>query len=297
MIVCTGSIALDTTRTPFAVFERQLGGAGAFFSYSASFFTDAKLVGAVGDDFPKEHAEALSARGVDLSGVVRGGKTFFLDWNYGHDLQARTYNALELNCLENFEPVVPDAWKKAPFVYLGTTFPSQQLSLLKQMDAPVFSLMDTIEYYIDTDRDNLDAAIAAVDGVLMNEIEARKYADTPNLVKAAKFILDKGPKLVLIKKGEHGCILFTKDFILPSPAMPLENVVDPTGAGDCFAGGFLGHLARTNRFDLQTYKEAMAYGHVMGSLAVEDFGFKRLFATNRLEIDERYALYRRMVSF
>ncbi len=297
MIICTGSIALDTTRTPFAVYERALGGAASFFSYCASYFAPTKLVGIVGDDFPSEHWQLLEKKGVGMEGVQRKGKTFFIDWNYEYDLHTRKTNILQLNCLAGFKPKVPKEWSKAPFVYLGTMPPSSQLELLEQVKKPNFSLMDTIEYYIDEDRKALDRTIANVDGVLLNDVEARKYAKTPNLFKAAKDILDRGPKLVLIKKGENGCILFTKDAILPSPAFPLENAIDPTGAGDSFAGGFLGHLAKTGKRDLQTLKEAMAYGHVMGSFAVEDFGLRRLEKLKREEIDNRFGLYRRMVCF
>lgn len=297
MIVCTGSIALDTTRTPFAVYERQLGGAGSFFSYCASFFSKTHLVGCVGGDFPEEHRALLADRGVALDGVQTRGKTFFIDWNYGFDLQNRTTNKLELNCMADFEPVVPDAWKRQPFLYLGTLPPKQQLSVLAQMESPQFSMLDTIDFYIENDRTSLDKTISAVDAVLLNDVEARMLADTPNLVKAAKYVLDQGPKLVLIKKGEHGAVLFSKDFILPSPAFPLEEVVDPTGAGDSFAAGFLGHLTRCAKWDVAAYKQAMAYGHVMGSLAVEDFGLKRLASANREQIDARFDLYKRMVSF
>ncbi|MBI4361341.1 sugar kinase [Candidatus Micrarchaeota archaeon] len=297
MIVCTGSIALDTTRTPFAVYERQLGGAASFFSYGASFFSKTHLVGCVGDDFPVEHWRFLEKKGVAMDGVQKGGKTFFVDWNYGFDLQARTTNKLELNCMQDFKPVVPKAWRGHDFVYLGTLPPKQQLSVLEQMEDPKFSMLDTIEFYIQNDRRNLDRVVSAVDSVLLNDVEARMLADTPNLVKAAKYVLDLGPKLVLIKKGEHGALLFSKDFILPSPAFPLEEVVDPTGAGDSFAAGFLGHLTQCKTWDVSSYKKAMAFGHVMGSLAVEDFGLKRLASVSRKDIDERFGLYQRMVSF
>jgi len=297
MIIATGSIALDTTRTPFQTIEKALGGAGSFFAYCASFLSPVRLVGVVGEDFPPQHWKLLQDKGIDLSGVKREGLTMFCDWNYHHDLHTREYNKLELNSLLTYKPVVPLNWQKTPYVYLGTTVPEQQLSVLKQVKSPLFTLMDTIEYYIDNDRKNLDEVIAKVDCVLLNDVEARKYANTANLIKAAKFVLSKGPKMVLIKKGENGCMLFTPNAILPSPAFPLETVIDPTGAGDSFAGGFLGHIAKSGKRDLQTLKEAMAYGHVMGSFATEDFGLRRLQTVTPGQLQSRYNLYKQIVCF
>ncbi|MBI5226409.1 sugar kinase [Candidatus Micrarchaeota archaeon] len=297
MIIATGSIALDTTRTPFQTIEKALGGAGSFFSYCSSFFTPTRLVGVVGEDFPAQHWKLLQDKGIDLAGVKKEGLTMFCDWNYHHDLNTRDYNKLELNSLLTYRPVVPITWTKTPYLYLGTTVPEQQLSVLKQVKNPLFTLMDTIEYYIDHDRKNLDEVMAKVDAVLLNDVEARKYANTPNLVKAAKYVLDRGPKMVIIKKGENGCTLFTPTAILPSAAFPLENIIDPTGAGDSFAGGFLGHIAKMGKRDVQTLKEAMAYGHVMGSYAVEDFGLRRLKALTAGQLQSRYNLYKQMVCF
>ncbi len=297
MIIATGSIALDTTRTPFQTIEKALGGAASFFSYCSSYFTSVRLVGVVGEDFPAPHWKLLQDKGIDLTGVKREGATMFCDWNYHHDLHTREYNKLELNSLLTYKPVVPMNWTKTPYVYLGTTVPEQQLSVLKQVKSPLFTLMDTIEYYIDNDRKNLDEVIARVDAVLLNDVEARKYANSANLIKAAKFILSKGPKMVLIKKGENGCMLFTPNAILPSPAFPLETVIDPTGAGDSFAGGFLGHIAKNGKRDFQTLKEAMAYGHIMGSFAVEDFGLRRLQTLTAGQLQSRYNLYKQMVCF
>ncbi|MBI2445867.1 sugar kinase [Candidatus Micrarchaeota archaeon] len=297
MIISTGSIALDTTRTPFQTIERALGGAASFFSYCATYFSPVRLVGVVGEDFPAEHWKLLQDKGIDLAGVKKEGRTMFCDWNYHHDLHTREYNKLELNSLASFKPTVPMNWTKTPYVYLGTTLPEQQLSILKQVRNPSFTLMDTIEYYIDHDRKNLDEVIAKVDCVLLNDVEARKYANSANLIKAAKYVLDKGPKMVLIKKGENGCILFTANTILPSAAFPLETIIDPTGAGDSFAGGFLGHIARKGSRDVQTLKEAMAYGHVMGSFAVEDFGLRRLQTLTPGQLQSRYNLYKQMVCF
>ena len=297
MIIATGSIALDTTRTPFQTIENALGGNGAFFAYCSTYFTATRLVGVVGEDFPAEHWKLLSDKGIDMAGVKKQGKTFFCDWNYHHDLHTREYNKLELNALADFQPVVPMNWQKTPYVFLSAVPAYQQLSVLKQVKSPAFTLMDTLEYYIENDRKNLDEVIARVDAVLLNDVEARKYANSANLIKAAKFILSKGPKMVLIKKGENGCMLFPPNAILPSPAFPLETVIDPTGAGDSFAGGFLGHIAKSGKRDLQTLKEAMAYGHVMGSFAVEDFGLRRLQSVTPGQLQSRYNLYKQIVCF
>ncbi|HII39467.1 TPA: sugar kinase, partial [Candidatus Micrarchaeota archaeon] len=201
MITCTGSIALDTTRTREQTIERALGGAAAFFSYSASFFSPTRLVAVVGDDFPQAHWNLLKGKGIDLKGVERRGKTFFIDWNYSADGRERTTNCIELNCLADFKPSVPEEWRDSEIVYLGTIPPSQQLKMLDQMRAPKLALMDTIEYYIENDLSNLKKTIAAVDAVLVNDGEARKYSRQTELRKAAEAILDQGPRMVLIKKG------------------------------------------------------------------------------------------------
>lgn len=295
MIVCTGSIALDTTRTPFQTIEKALGGAGSFFSYCSSFFAPTKLVGVVGTDFPKTYRDLLEKKGVDLSGVKTSGKTMFIDWNYDYELYGRKTNVLELNALADFKPDVPKTWRKSPFVYLGTVPPEQQIALLGQMESPTFALLDTIEFYIQTQKAEVAKAFSQVDGVLINEGEARLYAGTPNLFKAARKILDEGPSVVVIKKGEHGALVFAEGTVFPSPAFPLEEVVDPTGAGDSFAGGFLGHIARTGSVKMETLKQAAGFGHVMGSFAVEDFGLKRLLEVTDEKIKERFNHYKQLV--
>ncbi|MBI5036329.1 sugar kinase [Candidatus Micrarchaeota archaeon] len=297
MIICTGSIALDTTRTPFKTMERELGGAASFFSYCSSFFVSTNIVGIVGEDFPEKHWTLLKGKGIGLDGVQRKGKTFFVDWTYGYELYDRKVNKLELNCLEGFEPKVPDAWKKAEYVYLGTAPPEQQIRVLEQVDAPKFSLLDTIEHYVQNDRSALKKALGMVDGVLVNEGEARRYAKTPNLMKAARVILDEGPKIVIIKKGEHGALLFTEGTVFPSPAYPLDEVVDPTGAGDSFAGGFMGFIAKQRNTKRATLKSAMAYGHAFGSIAVEDYGLKSLINTEKDDIESRFKVYKKIIAF
>ena len=296
MILCTGSIALDTTRTPFRTIEKALGGAGSFFSYCSSFFAPTKLVGVVGHDFPENYRKLLENKGIDLSGVKVQGKTMFVDWNYDYELYSRKTNVLELNALADFKPDVPKEWRKNPFVYLGTVPPEQQMAVLKQMESPKFTLLDTIDFYIQTKKSEITRAFSNANAVLINEAEARLFARTPNLFKAARTIQDLGPSVVIIKKGEHGALLFAEGTVTPSPAYPMEEVIDPTGAGDSFAGGFLGHIARSGNVKLDTLKTAMAFGHVMGSFAVEDFGMHRLLKVEKQDIADRFEAYKRLVT-
>jgi sugar/nucleoside kinase (ribokinase family) len=304
-ILCAGSIALDTTRTPFATAERVLGGAASYFSYSASFFSPVSLVSIVGNDFPKEHWDFLAKRtGLDLAGVQRSAseKTFFYDSSFGYDLGGRTTNETQLNSLATFNPVVPNsAAENSRFVYLATMPPQKQLAVLKSVKNCGFSAMDTIEFYINTEREALLKTIAAVDCLVLNDAEVRLLTKESNLLKAGKKIWDMGPKVVVIKKGEHGCLLFYHGAVYPFPAFPLEELKDPTGAGDSFAGGFIGYLAKhgVERDGLTPaqLRKAIAYGSVMGSFAVEDFSLKRLAAIDAEDIAERFEQYRSLVQF
>lgn len=300
-IVATGSVALDTTRTPFGTAERVLGGAASYFSCSASFFTPVSVVSAVGGDFPQDYWDALERQGVDLSGVQRvpGEKSLFFDSTFDLDFHHRTANATELNILSKFEPRAPPSLRDAEFVYLGTLEPAKQLAFLRQFPKRRLAFMDTIDHYIEEQRDELWKTVHAVNGLVINDVELRKLTGTANLVKGAFNLLDHGPSLVLVKKGEHGSVLFTRMHgILPFPAFPLENIVDPTGAGDAFAGGFFGHIAaKGGKLSEQVLKEALVYANVMGSFACEEFSLNRLLNLSRQEIDERFALYRKMLLF
>ena len=302
MIICTGSIGLDTTRTPFRTVERVLGGSASYFSVSAGFFDKVGVVSAVGGDFPREYWRLLESKGVDLSGVqrVENAKTLFFDSSFDYDLHHRKVNALELNIAANFNPVVPASFRKADVLFLATNTPRTQLRLLDQVNARL-SLMDTIEYYIESDLKNLLDVIKRVNGIIINDVEARMLAQTPNLIKAGKKISEMGPEIVLVKKGEHGSILFHDSEVCPFPAYPLENAVDPTGAGDSFAGGFVGHVARRlskgGRVSERVLKEAVVYGNVLGSFAVEGFSLEKLASNTRDDVETRFNHYRSLINF
>ncbi len=298
MILGVGSIALDTTRTPFKTVERALGGAATYFSVSASHFSKVAILGAVGHDFPPQHLRLLQEHGVDTRGVVKlQGKTMFFDSEFSYDLYARKVHATELNVYLDYDPAVPDDLKSPDYLYLGTLEPEKQLSVVSQCSPrPKFILMDTIEFYIETQREKLQKTISEVDCMVLNDIEARMLCKQANLFKCAKQIREWGAQLVVIKKGEHGSILFKDDNAIPFPAFPLEDAVDPTGAGDAYAGGFLGHVARAGKMDEKTLKQALAYGGIMGAFAIEDFGVHRLTAITKKDIEARYAKYKRLLS-
>lgn len=290
-IVCTGSIALDTTRTPFKTMEKTLGGAGVFFSWASSFFASTSLVGAVGRDFPPSHKQSLVGKGIGFEVEEREGKTFFIDWTYDYHLSDRKVNVLEMNVLADYSPLVPERLRSAEFAYAGTLKPLQQLAFVRQFSSAKFTAMDSISYYLETEPDNVNLALKSFDCVFLNDFEARMLAKTPSLVRAGREILKLGPRFVVVKKGEHGAILFTKEKAIPFPAFPLEEVVDPTGAGDSFAGGFIGSLASDGEVSEKALRRAMAYGQVMGSFCVEDFGLERLKSLTLKEIGGRFQEY------
>lgn len=297
MILGVGSIALDTTRTPFATARRVLGGSASYFSYSASFFSDVAVVGAVGGDFPGKCWKMLEERGVNLDGVEKRAdeKTFFFDSSYSYDMYTRHANITELNVYERFKPKIPSALRSAEYLYLGTAKPQQQASVLEQARCR-FSLLDTIEYYIANERGALMKVLRCVDAVVLNDIEARQLCNTPNIMKAAQTLQDWGVGVVIIKKGENGAVLFKDGTVFPAPAFPLDEVVDPTGAGDSFSGGFLGHLARRRGLSDKTLREAMVYGNVMGSFAVEDFSLNGLARITGADIERRFKQFKEMMT-
>ena len=297
LLVNVGSISLDTTRTPFKIATEILGGSGSYFSISASLFTETGLIGVVGSDFPKEHMTILQKR-IDLKGlIVEKGRTFRFDSSFGYDLSTRTTNKTELNVFGTWNPTVPEEYRRAEYVYLGNVSPNQQLQVLDQMDDPKFTIADTIEFWIKNKKEELIEVISRVEGLVLNDEEVRQLCETPNIFQGVKNILDWGARLVIVKKGEHGSILFTNDLVFPTCGYPLEEIKDPTGAGDCYAGGFMGHIARKNRLDQSTMKEAIVYGNVMGSFAVEEFGVKRFLSLELEHVEKRYQKYKTMVTF
>lgn len=295
-----GTVALDTTRTPFRTETRILGGAATFASMAASVFSKTSVVAVVGSDMPAEHIALLKSRGIDTKGIVtvQGGRTFHYDSSFDYDLSNRTTNRTELGVVAGFDPIIPEEYSEADYVYLANNDPKQNIKILQYFGNPKLVLCDTIEFWIHGSREEVVNMIGRSDGVVINDDEARLLCKEANLAKCAKQIMSWGPKFTIVKKGEHGAVLFRSDgLVFPAAAFFLDDIVDPTGAGDSFAGGFLGHIARKDRIDFATMKEAVIYGNVMGSFVVEDFGVKRLLAITIDDVEERYKKYRTLVQF
>lgn len=291
-VLVVGSLGIDTVETPFGKVEDVLGGAASYFSLAASIFTPVRLVGVVGSDFPQRHLEALEVHGVDLAGLQRieGGKTFRWVGRYEYDLNVAHTLDTQLNVFADFTPRLPESYRDSEFVYLANIIPSLQLQVLDLVPRPKFIGLDSMNFWIgnpDT-RSVLAKVVERVDAVFMNDAEIRQYTGTYNLLEAARSILAVGPRVVLIKKGEHGAVAVSREGIFVAAAFPLEAVKDPTGAGDSFAGGFMGHLAASGDTSWQGIRRAMAYGSVVASFAVEEFSVERLLALTAAEVAERY---------
>jgi sugar/nucleoside kinase (ribokinase family) len=292
-----GSTALDTIRTPNKILKNVLGGAATFASLSASNFVNTGLIAVVGDDFPKKYQRILSKH-LDLAGfIVKKGKTFRYDGKFDKTLSTRETLKTELNVLENFKPTVPEEYKKSQFVYLANNDPDQNTNLLKEFDKVKFSMCDTIDFWISTKRESVIRMIKAVDAVVINDEEAKLLTKEFNLIKCAKKIMSWGAKYVIIKKGEHGSLMFFEDVIFPSPGFSLEDVVDPTGAGDSFAGAMIGYLTSKKSSSLSEIKKAVVYGNVLGSFAVEKYGINGLLQLKKSDITKRMKLYEKMIRF
>ncbi len=297
MLTVFGSVAIDTIRTPSRTIKNALGGAATFAAISASFFQKPSLIAVVGKDFPKKYQNVLE-KFVDTKGIAHAnGHTFRYDGSYDQTLSSRTTNKTELNVLKYFKPVVPEEYRKSEFVYLANNDPAQNSKIIKEFDKVRFSMCDTIDFWISTKRNDVIKMMGSVDSVVINDEEARLLTKTHNLIKAAKKIMEWGTRFVIIKKGEHGSLLFYDDVVFPSPAFSLENIVDPTGAGDSFAGGMIGYLASKNNTKLSVIREAVIYGNVMGSFAVERYGTAGLVNLNRSRIQSRFKYYKKMVRF
>ncbi len=300
MLTVFGTVALDTTRTPFRTETRILGGAATFTSVSSSMFVPTSIVAAVGSDMPSEHIRALISKGINTKGIIiiQGSKTFHYDSSFDYDLSNRTTNKTELGVIAGFDPVIPEEYIKSDYVYLANNDPKQNIKILRHFQNPRLVVCDTIEFWINGSRDDVVKMIEMTDGVVINDNEARLLCKEANLAKCAKKIMSWGSKFAIIKKGENGAILFTKEgLVFPASAFFLDEIVDPTGAGDSFAGGFLGHIARKGLMDFATMKEAVIYGNVMGSFAVEDFGIKRLLSITKDDVENRYGKYCNLVQF
>jgi len=300
LLTVFGTVALDTTRTPFRTETRILGGAATFASISSSMFAPTSIVAAIGSDMPAEHIRALSSKGIDTKGVIiiQGSKTFHYDSSFDYDLSNRTTNKTELGAIAGFDPIIPEEYIKSDYVYLANNDPKQNIKILRHFQKPRLVVCDTIEFWINGSRDDVVKMIEMTDGVVINDNEARLLCKEANLAKCAKKIMSWGSKFAIIKKGENGAILFSKEgLVFPAAAFFLDEIVDPTGAGDSFAGGFLGHIARKGMMDFATMKEAVIYGNVLGSFAVEDFGIKRLLSITKDDVEDRYAKYCHLVQF
>ena len=298
-LLVVGSVAFDSVQTPHGVVENALGGSATFFSYAASFFTPVRLVGVVGEDFPAVHREMLQARNVDTSGLIveKGGKTFHWKGKYEGDMNTAETLEVHLNVLGTFNPTLSDEFAETPFVFLANGSPAMQLKVLSQARKRKLVVADTMNFWIETQHDELLELIKRVDGLVLNDGEAKMLTQEVNLVRAGRKVLEMGPRFVIIKKGEHGAMFLSAEETFVMPAFPVANVVDPTGAGDSFAGGFMGYLASTGSTDIKSLKTALAYGTVIASLNVEDFSLRRFQRTERAEVDLRLAEYRDMMSF
>ena len=297
-VLVVGSIALDSVETPFGRADDVLGGSGTFFSSAASHFAPVQLVGVVGDDYPLEKLEILAGRNVDLSGVERAtGSSFRWRGRYRHDLNSAETLETHLGVFSHFRPKIPEQFRRAPFVFLANIDPRLQLQVLDQVEKPRLVACDTMNFWIESRRPELVELLGRVDLITVNDGEARQLTGLTNLVQAARWILDKGPKHVLIKKGEHGAFMFTNDSVFFAPAYPLASVFDPTGAGDSFAGGFIGYLASTGDLSDRAMRRAVVVGSAMGSFAVEQFSNTRLLEISRADINARVQEFRQLVAF
>ena len=297
-ILVVGSVAFDSVETPFGRGDDVLGGSATYFSTSASFFTGVQLVAVVGDDFPEEPKEFLSSRGVDLAGLqTRPGETFRWKGRYGYDLNEAQTLETHLNVFETFHPQLPESYRKAEYVFLANIDPELQLEVLNQVERPKLIACDTMNFWIEGKREALIRTLGHVDILVINEAEVRQLADEANLVKASRAVLAMGPKTLVVKRGEYGVLVFTEHSIFSAPAYPLEEVFDPTGAGDTFAGGFMGYLAATNNLSDETIRKATVFGSVMASFTVEDFSLNRLRKLSWSEVEERFRRFQALTTF
>jgi len=297
-VLITGSVALDSVKTPVEEHHDMLGGSASYASVAASFFVPVNMVGIIGTDFPKNYIDLYRKHGIDLDGLqIADGKTFRWSGEYEWDLNKRRTLSVCLNVFETFQPNLPDSYKRTPYVFLANISPQLQMHVLAQVTTPKFIVADTMDLWIETQRDALTELLRKIDCLVLNESEAREFTKETNLIKAGRLILGQGPKYVVIKKGEHGCLLFAKDFFFSAPAYPLEDIHDPTGAGDCFAGAFAGYLAQADRIDHDSLRKAVIHGSVIASYCVEEFSLTRLHSLTQPEINERYNLFKLMSHF
>ena len=300
-VICVGTMAFDAIETPFGKIDKIVGGSGTYVAYAASnFVTPIQQISIVGYDFPQEEMDELKKRGVALEGVeiVKDKKSFFWSGKYHMDMNTRDTLITDLNVLEDFNPIVPDSYQGAEFLILGNLMPKLQLSVINQLKVrPKLIVLDTMNFWMDIAMDDLKEVLKKIDVLLVNDAEARQLSGELSLVKAAREIVKMGPRFLIIKKGEHGALLFHEDHVFFAPALPLEEVFDPTGAGDTFAGGFIGHLAKTKDISFENMKTAIIVGSAMASFCVEKFGPEKLKEITKADIDARLSEFVQLVNF
>ena len=300
-LLTVGSVAFDAIETPFGKTDKIIGGAGTFIALSSSFYTqDQKIVAVVGDDFPQEMLDTLSSKGVDLEGlqIKQGEKTFFWSGRYHNDMNSRDTLVTELNVLEHFDPIIPESYQGVDYLMLGNLSPQVQRSVIERLTVrPKLVAMDTMNFWMDIALDELKKTMALVDILIINDEEARQLSHEYSLIKASKIIRAMGPKYLIIKKGEHGALLFHGDNVFFAPALPLEEVFDPTGAGDTFAGGFMGYLAATDDISFENMKRAIITGSALASFCVEKFGTQRLLEITKNDVAERIEQFVALTNF
>jgi len=300
-LLIVGTVAFDELITPFGKSGKILGGSGTYAGLSAANFMEGiNIVSVVGEDFPEEHLTNFRKKGITTEGinVVKGGKTFFWKGKYHNDMNTRDTLETQLNVLENFDPQIPEAFRKSEFLMLGNLTPSVQMNVLEQMEErPKLVILDTMNFWMDIAMDELKAVLKKIDVLTINDEEARQLSGEYSLVKAAQKIFEMGPEYLIIKKGEHGALLFGEGEVFFAPALPLEEVFDPTGAGDTFAGGFIGHLAHTRDISFDNMKRAVIYGSALASFCVEKFGTERIAGITSAEMRERVAQFKELTQF
>ncbi len=299
-LLIVGSVALDSVETPFDKIEDALGGSATYISLAASYFTaPIHLIGVVGDDFSKDYIKLLEDHGIDLTGlqIIEGGKTFRWGGKYHYDLNVRDTLFTELGVFENFDPKIPDKERNDRFVLLGNIHPALQLNVLSQINENAFTVCDTMNLWIETAREQLDEVVRQVDVLIINDSEARLMTDESNLIIAARKIMEMGPEYLIIKKGEHGALLFGEGQVFSAPAYPLEHIFDPTGAGDSFAGGFTGYLHNTGDLSFDNIKRAVVYGSAVASFCVGKFSTKGLEDLDMLQIKDRFREFKKLAFF
>ncbi len=297
-LLVVGSVALDDIEVPGGKVEGVLGGAACYFSVAARYLAPVRAVGVIGDDFPEEHLEFLRSRDIDLDGVYRAkGSTFRWGGRYHESMNQRDTLFTELGVFEGFDPDLPEHYRDSRYVFLANIHPSLQASVLRQAREPLFAAMDTMNFWIETARAELIETLGAVNGLIINDEEAQQLTGESNLVRAAERIRELGPQTVIIKRGEHGALLFDDKGIFAAPAFPLAAVIDPTGAGDSFAGGFMGAIARAGSVDSETLRRAVIFGSVMASFCVEKFSLDRFRDLSQDEVEERFENFRKLTRF